>query len=416
MRIFQITKTLFAETFLSLKCNNYRNFLAGQSMSLIGTWMQRTAQQWLVYTLTDSAFLLGLLGVCQFAPMLLFSLLVGVYVDRYSKKNILVLTQLIQMLQALVLAALVWFGIVQYWHVFILAAIFGLTNTFDMPTRHSFIFELVGKDSIRNAVGLNAIVVNIARIIGPGLAGIIMARYGIAFCFFLNGISYLAVILSLSKVKSSTVTIRKNKQNIREEILEGLHYIRNQKKILYPILAMLVIGTIAFNTDVIIPVFARVILDQGAQGYSFILSAIGLGALIGSVLFSVRSQNSTLRNGILISALSLSVCLLLAGSCESYMLVVLIMAFFGAFNMTFITTVQSTIQLNSNDEYRGRVMSVYAMVFTGTTPIGNLVTGVVTENYGPSNGLYFCGLLSILLMVAIHKNFSTNKLSKVTEY
>ncbi len=416
VNIVNNTKNLLAETFISLKHDNYRYFLSGQSVSLIGTWMQRTAQQWLVYTLTDSAFLLGLLGVCQFAPMLLFSLLAGVYVDRIPKKSILLLTQVMQMVQALTLATLVWLGIVEYWHVFILAAIFGLANTFEMPTRHSFIIEMVGRNNLKNAIGLNSTMVNIARIIGPGLAGITMARFGIAFCFFINGISYLAVIFSLLKIHVYTINIRIKQQNITSEILDGLNYIRNQKQILYPVMAMLAIGTFAMNTDVIIPVFAKVILSQEAQGYSFLLSAIGVGALIGSLFFAARSQKQSSRNGIVFSASGVSICLFLAGMTSNYYHLLGILVLFGVFSMIFMTTVNSTIQLNSNDEYRGRVMSVYSMVFVGTTPIGNFLTGYIAQNFGPANSFYFCGVVSILLIAVIYIRFGPKRILKERGY
>lgn len=400
--LVNITKKRAAETFQALQHDNFRNFLAGQLVSLIGTWMQRTAQLWLVYTLTDSPFLLGLLGVFQFAPMLLFSLLAGVYVDRFPKKKILLLTQSIQMIEALILAALVWFGLVEYWHVFILAAIYGLANALDMPTRQSFHIELVGKDSLKNAIGLNSTIVNIARIIGPGLGGIIIARYGIAFCFLINGLSYLAVIFSLTRIKSYAVNIRTKQQNIKEDILDGLNYVRNQKKILYSVLAMVIISTFAMNIEVVVPVFARVILNQGAQGYSFLLSAYGVGALIGSLLFSAYSQKQAPRNGVIFYSIALSGTLILAGMVRNYIAVLFLLMLFGAFSMVFMATVNSTIQLNSSDEYRGRVMSVYSMAFTGSTPVGNFLTGYVAQKFGPPNSFYFCGVASVLLIVIIY--------------
>ncbi|MEN6349432.1 MAG: MFS transporter [Syntrophomonas sp.] len=404
-------KKFLAETFSSMEHRDFRYFICGQSISLIGTWMQRTAQQWLVYTLTDSALLLGLLGVCQFAPMLFLSLPAGVYADRYPKKYILILTQVIQMVQALLLAALVWFGTVQYWHVFIMAAIFGLASTFEMPTRHSYFIELVGRNNLKNAIGLNSTIVNLAKIFGPALAGIIMARLGIAFCFLINGISYIAVLFSLIKIKQNSVSIRTTQQNLKKEIIDGLHYIKTQKQILYPVLMMACFGTFAMNTDVIVPVYTRLVLNQDAQGYSFLLSCIGIGALIGSLLFSARSQRETPHNSMLFFALGVSVCLLCAGLTSTYFKVLLVLSLFGALSMIFLTTVNSNIQLNTTDAYRGRVMSVYSMVFIGTTPIGNFISGIVTQYFGPKNCFYFCSLASIIFIVVIYRAIGLKKKS-----
>ena len=341
--------------------------------------------------------------------MLLFSLFAGVYVDRFPKKKMLLITQIVQMLQAIMLAMLVWFGIVKYWHVFILAGILGLANTFDMPTRQSFFIELVGRENLKNAIGLNSTIVNIARIIGPGLAGIIMARYGIAFCFLMNGLSFLAVVFSLIKIKSYAVNIRVKQQKLKEEIFDGLRYIKSQKQILYAVLAMLAMGTFAMNTNVIIPVFARVVLNQGAQGYSFLLSAMGVGSLIGSLYFAARSREEVSHDGILIYAIALSFCLLLAGMAKNYNLLLIIIAVLGFFNLLFMTTINSTMQMNTDNEHRGRVMSIYSLVFTGTTPIGNFLTGYVAQNYGSRNSFFFCGVVSMFFMLGIYALFKLSR-------
>ncbi|HOP62354.1 MAG TPA: MFS transporter [Spirochaetota bacterium] len=397
VKIFQI----FSERFLSLKEINFRYFLAGQSISLIGTWMQRTAQQWLVYSLTNSPFLLGLLGVCQFAPIMLLSLFAGVYVDRYPKKRILLITQTVSMLQAFIISVLVFSGYVKYWHVFILAGILGLSNTFDMPTRQSFFIELVGRDNVKNAIGLNSTIVNIARIAGPAAAGVIMAGPGIGFCFFLNALSYIFVIFSLLKIKAYAKNIRVKKQHILAEVSDGLKYIRNNGIVFYAILSMLVIGTFAMNTNVLIPVFAAEVLKQGPRGFSFLLSAMGTGALAGSLYFAARSRGEGRKNGIAIYSVILALALIAAGFATSYSLLLAVLVILGFFNMLLMGTANSTVQLNTSDEYRGRAMSVYILVFAGTTPVGNFITGTIAQSLGPAKGFIFCGLVSLLLMMLL---------------
>lgn len=407
MNIFGVIGGILIQRFLALKEKNFRYFLAGQSVSLIGTWMQRTAQQWLVYSLTRSAFLLGILGVCQFAPMMFLSLPAGVFVDRYPKKRILLITQIVSMLQAFIIALFVFTGAVKYWHIFILASVLGLSNTFDMPTRQSFFIELVGRNNVKNAIGLNSTIVNIARIAGPALAGIIMADFGIAFCFLLNAISFLAVIYSLLKIRSYASNIRAKQQKIFMEVKNGLKYIRNQKQVYYAILAMLIIGTFAMNTNVLIPVYAADVLNQGARGFSFLLSAMGAGALTGSLYFAARSQSRLKGNAIAVYSAVSAMSLVAAGFTRNYFILLLILAVTGFFNMLLMGTINSTVQLNTDDEYRGRAMSVYALVFAGTTPAGNFLTGSVTHQFGPSAGFIFCGVVSILFISLLHLQFRT---------
>ncbi|MDR1159550.1 MAG: MFS transporter [Syntrophomonadaceae bacterium] len=404
-------KKLLSGKFLALAHSNFRYFLSGQGISLLGTWMQRTAQQWLIYSLTGSAFLLGLLGVCQQLPILLFSLFSGVYIDKYPKKKILLVTQAFQMAQALTMAALVGLGMVKYWHIFILAAMLGLSNTIDMPARQTFFIELVGRRDLKNAIGLNATVENTAKIVGPGLAGIIMAKYGVSFCFLLNGLSFIAVIYSLTRINHYDENIRMQRQPVISEIINGLKYIKNKDVIFYAIISTAIIGIFAMNTNVIFPVFARVTFNQQVQGFSFMLSAMGIGALIGSMIFAARSQNQLSYRSVLINALLLLGSLIVAGSISNYYIVLVVIAIIGVFNITFMTTVNSILQLNSSDDYRGRVMSVYYLVLTGSSPIGNFATGYVAEHFGPANSFYFGGLMGIGLISIFFLSFMRKKKS-----
>ncbi|WP_010235423.1 MFS transporter [Clostridium arbusti] len=384
------------KSFPALKYKYFRYFLAGQCVSLMGTWMQRTAQQWVFYDITKSAFLLGVLGVFQFTPMLLFSLIAGVFVDRFPKKKLLLITQFLQMMQAFVFAILIWSGHIKYWHVLILAGIYGVVQTFDMPTRQSFFIELVGKDDLISAIGMNSTIVNIARILGPAFSGIILLKLGPTFCFIINGFSFIAVIMGLINIKSYYASIRKKKCNIIEDIINGLKYIKSQKIILTSVISMLFVGTFAFNNEVIIPVYVKEVLHKSAGAYSTLLTASGIGALIGSVKFALNTKRKF--NIIFISALILSMCLIIQGFVHTYYFSILILIIYGFFNIIFMASINSTIQINSSDEYRGRTVSVYSLVLVGTTPIGNLFAGTIGEYWGSNASFLFCGAVTLILM------------------
>ena len=391
--------TPIVNRFPALKYANFRLFLAGQGLSLIGTWMQRAAQQWLVYELTQSPFLLGLVGVFQFSPMLLLSLFAGVFVDRFPKKRLIIITQAVQMTQALILAALVFTHTIEYWHILVMAFTLGLSHTFDMPTRQSFFIELVGKDDLKSAIGLNSSIVNVGRITGPAIGGLVLMWLGTGYCFLINGLSFIPVIISLFMIKSYNGTIRKKGENLFREVGEGLKYVYANKAIFNAVVLMFIVGTIAMNNDVIVPVLAKDVLHQDARGYSFLLSLLGVGSLVGSLVFAGRKGDLLGRHTLFKSALCLGTMLIVAGLSQVYWLTMACLFVIGFFNMIVLGMVNSTIQLNASNEFRGRAMGVYSLVFIGTTPFGNLLAGTITEHWGPNVGFLACGALTVVLMV-----------------
>jgi MFS family permease len=399
--MFGIKEKLFSR-FPALKYKNFRYFLEGQSISLIGTWMQKAAQQWIVYQLEKSAFVLGLVGVFQFTPMLLFSLFAGVLADRFPKKKLIIVTQTVQMTQALLLAILIWTGHIRSWHILVMAGVLGLANTFDMPARQSFFIELVGKEDLGCAIGLNSSIVNIARIIGPAIGGIFITYLGAGWCFFLNGISFVAVLAGLFQIKGYAANVREKGESVFREIADGLKYVCSKTILLEAVVSMLVVGTIAMNTDVILPVFAKDVMGKQADGYSFMLSAMGIGSLIGSVFFAGRRESFFKKKILYKTSLLLCTFLIITGCTHNYYFSLLSLSILGIFNMIFMATVNSTIQLNSSDEYRGRAMGIYSLVFIGTTPIGNLMTGAVTERFGPNTGFLACGAVTAVLMILMY--------------
>lgn len=388
-------------TFSALKHKNFRYFWTGQCVSLMGTWIQRTAQAWLVYSITKSAFLLGLLGVFQFGPVFLFSLFIGVLIDRFSKKKLLILTQIIFMVQSLVLAYLVWIHVVKYWHIAVLAVIFGFAQTVDLPVRQSFYVELVGKEDLMNAISLNSTVINLAKIVGPSIAGILMVKLGTTACFFINGISFIPVIYGLCKIKVKENKLKRNNQNVIKEIKDGIKYIWENDILKFTVLLMIIVCVFSANSEVIIPVFTSEVLKMGAKEYSFLLSAFGVGALSGAIFMVLRSKHGLSQTIQIGDAILISIAQIFTYFFKQYYITAILIVLIGFFYLTFLNMSNSTLQLNITNEYRGRVMSVYALITSGSAPIGNSFAGTVMQEAGAGFGYFTCGLFTLLLTIPL---------------
>ncbi|WP_106058702.1 MFS transporter [Clostridium vincentii] len=402
MNITNNVKDKFNNPFTSLKHKNFRYYWIGMWVSLIGTWMQNIAQPWLAYTLTDSPFLLSLIGILQFTPLLIFSLFAGVILDKFSKRKILLVTQSASLIITLMLAILVWQGTIQYWHILIMSLMLGIVNSIDMPTRQAMVIELVGKEDLMNAIALNSMVFNIARIIGPALAGIVMGYAGMAICFFANSISFGAVVISLFFIKLKPVERKpKNDTNIIEEIKDGLKYIYHKDILLYTILVMAIVGTFAPNFNVLVPVFAEQILNQNEAGFGILMSFMGIGAFLGSMFIATSSKSGPKKFIIFIVPLIVGFFLIIIGFTNIFLVTGIFLAITGFFFIAFSSSANSTLQLNSSNEYRGRVMSVYTLVFAGSTPFGNLYAGLITEGFDARIGFAACGAIIIFLMIPL---------------
>jgi MFS family permease len=389
------------KTFPAFRHRNYRLFWYGQGISLSGTWMQTTAQAWLVYELTKSPFLLGLIGALQFTPVMLFSLVAGVYLDRFPKKKIILVTQTVSMVLALLLTILVLSGAVQFWHIAVIVIILGFVNTLDMPTRQSFMIELVGKTHLTSAIALNSVTFNLARIVGPAVGGILIANFGIGFCFLFNALSFMAVIVTVYMIKNlkirkeETAVVRKT---VLKEIKEGLVYIRSKAILFRPLLFVAIVSTFAINFNVIIPVFAKTVLKTEAQGFGFLLSALGIGSVIGALSVAIYSHKLNQKFLIGVMPYSISFAMILVGFSSNFYIASSFLILLGISNIMFFTSVNSTLQLNSEPQFRGRVMSVYTMVFGGVTPIGNLFAGSVTSAWGGRAGFIVSAVVVIVLV------------------
>lgn len=389
--------------FISLRHKNFRYYWLGMCVSLVGTWMQNIAQPWLAYTLTSSPLLLGLVGALQFAPIFLFSLFAGVMIDRFSKKKILFVTQSASLLITLVLAILVWTGWVRYWHILICATALGFINTLDMPTRQTFVIELVGKGELMNGIALTSAAFNVARIVGPAIAGIVMGYFGIAVCFFANTLSFAAVLISLFFIKPRPLPIKRSGSSmILADIKEGLKYIYHHKILLHAALGIAIIGTFAMNNNVLVPVFAKNVLMQNEAGFASLFSFVGIGAFFGAMFVATTSKSGPTRFVRDVVPLGIGILLILNGYANTYLAAGLCLAATGLFFNMYSSTVNSVMQLNTTNEFRGRVMSVYTMFFTGFIPIGSLYTGFVTERLGPRYGFAACGVIILLLFVIRH--------------
>ncbi|TWH48000.1 MFS transporter [Sporomusa sp. KB1] len=402
MNITNGAKNKFNNPFISLKHKNFRYYWIGMCVSLIGTWMQNIAQPWLAYTLTNSPFLLSLIGILQFTPMLLLSLFAGVIIDKSSKKKILIVTQSASLIITLILAILVWTGKIQYWHILVMATALGIVNTIDMPSRQSMVIELVGEEDLMNGIALNSMAFNLARIIGPAIAGLVMGYAGIAVCFFINAISFAAVLISLFFIKIKPVERKpKNNTNVLEEIKDGLRYIYHKDSLLYTVVVLAIIGTFAPNFNVLVPVFAKEILKQNEAGFGILMSFLGLGSFLGAMFIATLSKSGPQKFVIYIVPLIVGIALIITGYTNAYLVTGILLSITGFFFIAFTSSANSTLQLNSSNEYRGRVMSIYTLVFSGTTPFGNLYAGLFAEHFNARVGFVACGAIIIMLMIPL---------------
>lgn len=400
LNIFEFPLTFLKTTFRSLKYRDFRLFWFGQCISLTGTWVQRTAQVWLVYSLTKSPLMVGIIGVCQFMPMMLFSLVAGVIVDRFPKKNLLLFTQTVFMLQAGIMTVLTFSGRIRVEHVLILSAVYGLNQTLDMPARQSFFIHLVGRENLMNAISLNSTIFNLARILGPAVSGFLMVKYNTVFCFFINTLSFIPVIAGIALIKSKGDS-KHVSGKVLSQIAGGLRYISKNETLILNVLVMAVFCTFAMNNDVIIPVFAREVLGRGADGYTGLLTASGIGAFIGAVVLAYVSRGGMNKkllvlSGVLSAAIQFSIFFT-----HLYLLSAILIAAVGFVNLAFLNTANSIFQLSSTDEYRGRVMSVYAFLNQGSTPLGNLYAGSMMEHFGGGAGFLSCGGITLLALIGI---------------
>jgi MFS family permease len=381
---------------------DFRLFWAAQLVSLIGTWMQSVAQAWLVLELTSSPFRLGLVGTLQFTPMLLLSFVAGALADRLPKRRLIIAAQAVLFSQSLVLAILVERGHVQYWHVAILALVYGVANTVDMPTRQAFLVEMVGKGDLMNAIALNSGMFNAARIAGPALAGLLIAHWGMAPAFFFNALSFLPVLAVLTAIRTEGVPRPRSTRHLGDEIREGVGYAVRTPRILLTLAMVLAVSAFLFNYNVIVPLLARDVLHQEARGFGLLMTTLGVGAVAGAVILAVSRRGRPPVSALAVPALvqgAATAVLAAVGSVPAAAVLLLIMGFCG---ILFMAGSNSTLQLTVPDDLRGRVMSLHTLVFAGVTPFGSLLAGSIAETFGVRASLLVssgCGMAAVLALL-----------------
>ena len=372
-------------TFSSLSNPNYRKFFFGQTTSLIGTWMQTTAQSWLVFTLTHSATDIGFVVALQTLPVLILGPYGGVIADRVDKRRLMIGLQSMMGLQAAALAILSILHVVTYLDVCLLAVVLGLNNAFENPSRQAFVLEMVGPDNLRNAVSLNSTMNNVARAVGPAIAGVLIAWVGEGWCFALNALSFIAVVASLvamdrSSLNPSTPTIR-----AKGQLVEGFRYVAKTPKLAIPLVMMALVGMLAYEFQVTLPIVAGKVFHGSSATYGLLLAAMGAGAVIGGLWTAARGKTGS--RALSRAALVFGVCMTFAALAPLLGIEFVAIAVVGFASVTFLAMANSTLQLNTDPQMRGRVMALWAVAFMGSTPIGGPLIGWITSSAGARVGL-----------------------------
>lgn len=370
------------EMFRSLRHRNYRLFFTGQIISLIGMWMQSVGQSWLVYDLTGSTVLLGLVSFSGQIPVFLLATIGGAYADRHGKRKILLITQTCAMILALILAGLTLTGAIRVWHLFILAPLLGIVNSFDIPTRQAFVVEMVGKDDLSNAIVLNSTMVNGARVIGPSIAGLMVAAIGEGWCFFANGISYIAVLVGILMMRGLQRRDSKSRGSAISNIVEGFRYVWDFKPVKYLLILLGIVSLIGMPYVVLMPIFADKILDAGPKGLGMLMGSTGIGAMLGALGLAARKGVNGLGRRVMLSAIGFGVGLICFSFSHTFILSAAMLVFVG-FNMIGeLASTNTLIQSMVPDAIRGRVMAVYSMMFMGMAPFGALYAGTLAKYIG----------------------------------
>lgn len=381
-------------TFYSLRVPNYRLYFFSQIVSMSGTWMQSVAQMWLVYELTGSGVALGIVTALQFAPILVAGMWGGIIADRFDKRRVIIATQSAAAALALILGVLTLTGLIELWMIYALAFAFGCVALVEVPTRQSFVIEMVGSEYLSNAVGLNSTVFTSARVVGPALAGVLIATVGIAWCFLINAASYLVVIAGLWAMDPDRLHRAEPAERGKGQLREGLRYVWSTPILRLSLLLMAVVGTLAFNFRVLLPVMAESEFSGGAGTYGALSAFMGAGTVLGALLAASRTRPT--RKMLIGSALAYGALIMVAGAAPTLVWEMIALVPMGAAGIAFVATANSTLQLNSDDTMRGRVMALYSVVFLGSTPIGGPIAGWIAEQYGVRAGFWMSGLACLV--------------------
>jgi MFS family permease len=392
----------------SLRQRNYRLFFFGQLVSVAGTWMQTVAQSFVVLDLTHSGTQLGLTSAARFLPMFVFGPLGGVFADRMDRRRVLYVTQTLSGLLAGVFAVTVGTHSIRLWIVYLLALALGFVNVFDNPARQSFISEMVSAGDLPNAVTLNSVAMNMARVLGAALGGVIAAAIGLALCFTINALSFGAVLVSLAAMRSSELFPAKRVSRQKKQVRQGLRYVRNTPELLIPLLMIAVIGTLAWEFQVSLPLMASKVFHGGAASYGVMASVMGGGAVVGGLISAARARPRA--RALCLAAIGWGIAILAAAVAPSFALELAALVFVGYGSITFNSLAKTTLQLAAKPEMRGRVMALWALAWLGSTPIGGPIVGWAGQAFGARWALVIggvaalaCGVLALPALTRIDR-------------
>lgn len=391
------------QTFRALQHYNFRLYLFGQLISLAGTWMQIVAQGWLVYELSRSEAMLGVVGFASAIPALVVTPWAGVIIDRVRKRNLLLLTQAAAMALALILAGLTFAEVVQVWHIVVLAVLLGVVNAFDGPARQAFVVEMVGARDLPNAIALNSMTFNAARVIGPAFGGVLLATVGSAWCFTFNGLSFLAVIVSLFAMRLNQVQLVHDCGSPWQQLKSGIQYVAAQSELRGLLLLAFFFSTFGISYNTVLPSFVDRLLDAGAAGFGMITAASGIGAVTGALLVATFGDRGQRGEWLYYAAMSFPVVLTLFAFNRSFLLALVLAVLLGVGFMLQFTLINTLLQTRVSNAMRGRVMSLYTLTFFGFTPFGNLALGALSEAIGMSIAITLAAALTLISAVMIFR-------------
>ena len=382
--------------FRALKHRNFQLFFAGQLVSLIGTWMQSTAQLWLIYRLTKSPALLGIFGFASQIPILFLAALGGYVGDRYNRHRGVVWTQTVAMILSFVLAALTLLGVVRVWEIILIAFLAGIVNAFDVPIRQAFLVQMVGKEDLPNSIALNSSIFNGARVVGPAIAGIAIGWIGEGWCFFLNGISFLAVIIALLMMKLEKIEIRAGRGSPVQNFIQGFRFAMSDQPIRSALLLMSLMSMLGLQYSVFLPIFANDILHGGARALGLLMSFAGVGAVIGALHFAARTDYKGLVEWIAATSTTCAVGLVMFSQSRTFWLSAVTLLVVGFSTTSQLAATNTIVQGRVPDELRSRIMAVYATMFMGVQPLGALIAGGVAKRIGAPHALAAFGTACLL--------------------
>ncbi len=400
----------FKNTFRAFRYRNYRLFFYGQSVSQIGTWMQRTGVSWVVYTMTHSPLMLGLTVFASQFPSFIFSLPGGVVADRYNRYKLLLGTQIASLIQAFLLFLVTMSSHYSAWSILLLSAVLGIINAFDVPARQPLIHELVtDKADLPNAMALNSSMVNLARLIGPALSGIVLVKFGASICFLLNALSFIAVIISILMIKL-TPSHSPKKNNLRSELNEGFRYLKNTPSISIALMMLGLSSLLVLPYGTVLPVFAKLVYKGDAATFGYINSFIGIGAVTGSFFLATRKPTADLKSLLLVSTVIFGIFLILFSHTVNFPLAMLFAAVTGFGMMNQTTICMTIVQVESDKKMRGRVMSYVAMVYFGLLPLGSLLVGYISQQIGAPDTILLQGITALIIAALFFKFLRKKKL------